>query len=164
MVFLTADDHNSRVMTLKYQPDPNNPARWETLPNAFQVLAGPIGAVGPDQKPYEVDRSLAEEFPTVVANAAKQNQELASYQVPEIGLVNYPGLSKVYRQFDPNAETNPKSVDFYTPNTFGYTTLDWDSAKALTVTYWGIKSYAANAYPVDSETPSKILEFTINPR
>jgi hypothetical protein len=164
VVFLTADDHNSRVTPLTYQPDPADPTRWERLPNAFQVLAGPIGAVGPDQPPYKVGRSLADEYPTVLDSLQEINADLDRYQAPEIGLVGYPGLSNVYRQFDPDAATNPKSVDFYTPNTFGYTTLEWDTAQALTVTYWGIKAYGGGVYPQSTESPTKTLQFTVTPR
>ena len=167
MVFLTADDHNPRVNQLAYHPDPADPARWEMLPNTFQVLTGPIGAVAPDAYPYKTadGLSLAEDYKYVVENLNKVNADLASYQAPEIGLVGYAGLSNVYRQFDPTAATNPQSVDFFTPDTFGYTTLEWDAAQALTVTYWGIGAYKPNVYPQSANSPvEKILQFTVTPR
>ncbi len=167
VVFLTADDHNSRVTQLAYHPDPADPARWEMLPNTFQVLTGPIGAVAPDAYPYKTADgvSLQDDYPTVVVNLDLINKDLASYQAPEIGLVGYAGLSNVYRQFDPTAATNPQSVDFFTPDTFGYTTLEWDAAQALTVTYWGIGAYKPNVYPQSANSPvEKILQFTVTPR
>jgi len=48
VVFLTTDDHMTRVTQLQYQPDPNSPNSTALVPGAFQLLTGPIGAGGPD--------------------------------------------------------------------------------------------------------------------
>src|SRR5438132_2300512 len=48
VVFLTTDDHMARVTQLQYLTDPNDPNSKALVPGAFQLLAGPIGAGGPD--------------------------------------------------------------------------------------------------------------------
>src|ERR1700738_5115971 len=48
VVFLTTDDHMTRVTQLQYLTDPNNPDSKALVSGAFQLLAGPIGAGGPD--------------------------------------------------------------------------------------------------------------------
>jgi alkaline phosphatase D len=163
VVFLTTDDHNARVTSLKYQPDPANESRWEPVPYAFQLLAGPAGAVGPDAPPYSAAKTLETDYPVVASQAVATNAELESFQQPGIGLVGYPGLTSVYRLFDNAALTQPSSVDFFSPDTFGYTTLDWGEAGNLTVNFWGIKAYGPNLYPRNFKTPQKILSFSISP-
>ena len=49
VVFLTTDDHVNRVQEITYLTDPANPASRTRLPGAFTIVAGPIGAGGPDQ-------------------------------------------------------------------------------------------------------------------
>jgi alkaline phosphatase D len=163
VVFLTTDDHNSRVTALKYQPDPSNETRWEMVPYAFQVLAGPAGAVGPDSAPFSIAKTLESDYRVVVKETEKRNADLSNFQQPSIGLVGYPGLSSVYRLFDKKAPSIPSAVDFYSPDTFGYVTLDWNEAALLTVSYWGIKAYLPNVYPVKFTPPVKICSFSVSP-
>jgi len=163
VVFLTTDDHNARINRLKYQPDPANDANWANLPYAFQVLAGPMGAVGPDQPPFHVTETLAKDYSTVISDLIQKDNDLAAFQQPTIGLVGYPGMSNISRIFDSTSATAPQSVDFYNPDTFGYTTLEWDEAAMLTISYWGIKAYSANQYPKNYKKPQKILSFSVTP-
>ena len=163
VVFLTADDHSARVNTLNYQPDPENDSNWASVPYAFQILAGPMGAVGPDSAPFSVSKPLKDDFAEVVKQTNETNAELNSFQQPILGLVGYPGLSGVTRLFDDAAATSPTPIDFYTPDTFGYTTLDWDAMGLLTVRFWGIKAYAAETYPKPYSKARKIIEFSVSP-
>jgi hypothetical protein len=73
------------------------------------------------------------------------NAEIAA-GIDPIGLQNYPGLHDLFRDGDPTAETNPQSVDFYSPDTFNFTVLDVSpSGKTLTVRSVGMNSTAQNA-------------------
>jgi len=163
VVFLTTDDHNSRINRLQYQPDAANDANWVNLPYAFQVLAGPMGAVGPDQPPFLVTEAWAKDFSTVVSDLTQKDNDLAAFKQPTIGLVGYPGLSNVSRIFDSTSSTVPKGVDFYAPDSFGYTALEWDEAGMLTISYWGVKAYSANQYPKAYQRSQKILSFSVTP-
>src|SRR5262249_59647447 len=44
VVFLTTDDHLVRVNELTYLTDPGDPTSVARVPEAFQILAGPLGA------------------------------------------------------------------------------------------------------------------------
>src|SRR5205814_4614604 len=49
VVFLTTDDHQNRVQGLYYWAEPANPNSRRLVPGAFTIVAGPIGAIGPDR-------------------------------------------------------------------------------------------------------------------
>jgi phosphodiesterase/alkaline phosphatase D-like protein len=142
VVFLTTDDHEYRVNQLTYLKDPNDPKSIALVPGAFQVLAGPIGAGGPDQV---TDHSFANI--QSLADARVANEQALG--IRPFGLdANFPGLHNVTREFDPNADVNRAPVDFFSPDTFNYSTLDvTPDGKTLTVKLYGINSYAANTFP-----------------
>lgn len=76
----------------------------------------------------------------------------------------YPGLQKVFREGDPQADSLRQPVDFYTPDTFNYVTLDISAnGKTLSVSTYGINSYAANTFPEPDKVGSirRILGFQI---
>ena len=107
--------------------------------------------------------TLAKDYSTVISDLIQKDNDLAAFQQPTIGLVGYPGMSNISRIFDSTSATAPQSVDFYNPDTFGYTTLEWDEAAMLTISYWGIKAYSANQYPKNYKKPQKILSFSVTP-
>jgi alkaline phosphatase D len=57
VVFLTTDDHQNRVQKLYYWAEPANPNSRRPVPDAFTIVAGPIGAI-----PLDVVDSLAKHF------------------------------------------------------------------------------------------------------
>ena len=156
VIFLTTDDHEMRVTQLRYQPDPiNHPEIWATVPGAFQILGGPMGAGKPDS-------FLDHSFDAILAKTVEKNADLAISGDPLIGLAGFRGLADVYRAGDVNAATTPSSVDFYAPDQFGYSTLAFDAWGNLTVQNWGVDSYQADTYPDPSIAPSLILSFSID--
>jgi alkaline phosphatase D len=142
VVFLSTDDHQNRINELTYFTDPSNPNTRTRVPNAFTIVAGPIGAGGPDGV---TDHS----FSNIQAlTDAVVSKELAKGLDP-LGLnPANPRVHDLYREFDPNANQNRSPVDFYSPDTFNYVKLDVSAdGKTLSVNTYGINSYAANTYP-----------------
>ena len=142
VVFLTTDDHQNRVNELTYLADPNDPTSQTVVPNAFTIVAGPIGAGGPDAI---TDHSFS--------NLKSLADNLANTQISKgidpIGLdPNFPGLHNVFREDDPDADTLRQPIDFYSPDTFNYVTLDISNdGSTLSVNTYGINSYAPNTFP-----------------
>jgi phosphodiesterase/alkaline phosphatase D-like protein len=155
VVFLTTDDHMTRVTQLQYLMDPNNPNSRAVVPGAFQLLAGPIGGAGPDGL---TDHSFA----TIQMVAAQRHAVQIALKEPGLGLpANFPGLRNVFRQGDPNAATSPSPVDFLSPDTFNYMIVEVAEDATLTVTTWGIPSYRQNTFPQDAIEATPILSFQI---
>ncbi len=161
VVFLTTDDHEMRATRLRYEPDPrHHPGVFTTLPGAFQILTGPLGAGGPD---LITDHSYANVQHLLYSSktGADNNPELIAHGDPPIGLTGFPGLSDVVREGDPDAAGNPSSIDFFAPDKFGYTTLAFGRNGDLRVEFWGIDSYQQNTYPASSPSTSLIMAFSI---
>jgi phosphodiesterase/alkaline phosphatase D-like protein len=161
VVFLTTDDHQNRVNELTYSPSGKtaDQSSYVRVPgNVFEIVAGPIGAGGPDTI---TDHSFANIKTIADSLAQKEN----SFGIDPIGLdPNYPGLQNVYREGDPDADRLRQPVDFYTPDTFNYAILDISpNGKLLTVNLYGINSYAANTFPEPSVTGPvrRILGFQV---
>jgi hypothetical protein len=155
VVFLTTDDHQTRITQLQYLKRPGDPNSKALLTDSFQVVTGPIGAGGPDKFP---DHSFA--VIQIAANRANERQ--VGHGEPPLGLpANFPGLHGVFRQGDPDATATPSPVDFYSPDTFNYTVLTAATDGNLTVETWGISSYPENTFPQSSAEPSVILGFQI---
>ena len=147
-----------RVTQLQYQADPNSSDSKVLVPGAFQLLAGPIGAGGPDGL---TDHSFA----TIQTAADERNASQIALKEPALGLpAGFPGLRNVFRQGDPNAAASPSPVDFSSPDTFNYTIVEAAEDGTLTVTNWGIPSYRQNTFPQDAIEATPILGFQIAPR
>ena len=162
VVFMTTDDHEMRSTQLVYEPDPvGQPGVTALVPGAFQVVSGPIGASGPDAV---TDHSFANilSLLNTVSTAVDNNPDLIAHGDPAIGLVGMRGLTGVFRAGDINALTSPGSIDFYAPDQNGYTTLAVDQWGNLTVSTWGIPSYALNTFPQPSTDSSLIMSFQFN--
>jgi phosphodiesterase/alkaline phosphatase D-like protein len=163
VVFLTTDDHQVRINELGYftQFDANGTpiqSSYTRVPGAFQVLVGPLGATGPDGI---TDHSIAN-IQALAQSFSSQQQALG---IDPIGLdPNFPGLTNVSREGDPSANANRSPFDFYSPDTFNYADFKLDpSGQNLTVTIYGINSYATNTFPQpNANNPVRqILQFTI---
>lgn len=146
VVFLSTDDHQNRTNELTYLADPNNPGSLTHVPHAFTIVAGPLGAGGPDaitDHSFNNIKSLAD---TLVAGEKAKG-------IDPIGLdPQFPGLQNVFREGDPNANNLRQPIDFYSPDTFNYATLSISAdGNTLSVNVYGINSYAADTYPPASQ-------------
>jgi Ca2+-binding RTX toxin-like protein/phosphodiesterase/alkaline phosphatase D-like protein len=141
VVFLSCDDHQNRINEITYTDN----GVVKVLPNALSIVDGPMGAGGPDTV---TDHSFANIKTLADTLAAK---ETAGGLNP-IGLdKNFMGLNNVRREGDPLADTNRSAVDFYSPDTFNYTTFDISAdGKTLSVNVQGVNSFAANSFPESS--------------
>jgi hypothetical protein len=103
------------------------------------VVAGPLGATGPDLITNH-SFAMAQQY----ANSLVAAQEAAN--VEPFGLIGFPGLHDLFRDGDPNAANNPQAVDFYSPDTFNFTVFDVSkNGKTLTVSSIGMNATAQNA-------------------
>lgn len=158
VLFISTDDHQNRVNELTYLADPNDPTSVTRVPHAFTIVAGPLGAGGPDaitDHRFSNIKSLADQLA-----AAQKAQGL-----DPIGLdPNFLKVKNVFREGDPDADTLRQPIDFYSPDTFNYVTLDISAdGKTLSVNSYGINSYAANTFPEpDPSNPIRhILGFDV---
>jgi phosphodiesterase/alkaline phosphatase D-like protein len=158
VVFLSTDDHQNRINELTYLANPSDPTSLTRVPNTFTIVAGPIGAGGPDQitdHSFSNIKSLADKL--VVDQKAKG--------IDPLGLdANFPGLQNVFREGDSNADSLRQPVDFFSPDTFNYATLDISAdGKTLSVNLYGINSYAADTFPSEQQVSPvrRLLGFQI---
>jgi len=141
VVFFATDDHQNRINELTYSPtgDTEDQSSYAKVPHVFSIVAGPLGATGPDLITNHTF-AMAQQY----ANSIAAAQEAAG--VEPIGLIGFPGLHDLFREGDPTAATNPQPVDFYSPDTFNFTVFDVSkNGKTLTVTSIGIDATAQNA-------------------
>lgn len=163
VIFLASDDHQGRINELTYMPDPSQdpsrPANYSRLRGVYSIVDGPMGATGPDSV---TDHSFS--------NIKALADALASAQIAAgldpIGLdPRTPGLFNVSREGDPTAATNPQAVDFFSPNTNNYVSLDVAANGVLTVALRGSNSYPQNSFPEPTalNAPRTLLQFSLNP-
>jgi uncharacterized protein YjiK/phosphodiesterase/alkaline phosphatase D-like protein len=141
VVFLSTDDHQNRINELYYSPSgqTNVQSSYVKVPYVFAIVCGPLGATGPDAI---TDHS----FGNIKAIADNLAGAQVAAGIDPVGLQNYPGLHDLVREGDPTAGANPQPVDFYSPDTFNFTTLDVSAnGKTLTVSSVGMNSTAQNA-------------------
>jgi uncharacterized protein YjiK/phosphodiesterase/alkaline phosphatase D-like protein/2',3'-cyclic-nucleotide 2'-phosphodiesterase (5'-nucleotidase family) len=159
VIFLSADDHQNRVNELTYLDNINDPTSIRVLPSAISVVDGPIGATGPDTI---TDHSFA----NIKALADKLVAKQVTDKINPIGLdPNFAGLKNVYREGNPNADTTRQAIDFYSPDTFNYTTFDVSAdGKTLNVAVQGINSSAVNTFlePSATNPVRTILSFSLD--
>jgi len=161
VVFLATDDHQNRINELTYSPTGQTEVQssYVKAPYVFSVVAGPLGATGPDlitNHTFAVAQQLA--------NSLVNAQQTAG--VEPIGLQGYPGLKNVVRENDPAAGVNPAAVDFYSPDTFNYNVLDVSAdGKTLTVSGVGVNATPQNSakeYGADGNTARTIFSFQVD--
>jgi phosphodiesterase/alkaline phosphatase D-like protein/predicted nucleic acid-binding Zn ribbon protein len=159
VIFLSADDHQNRINEITYLDNVNDPSSVRVLAGAISVVDGPIGATGPDTI---TDHSFA----NIKALADKLAAAQTAVGVNPIGLsADFAGLKNVVREGDPNANTNRQAVDFYSPDTFNYTTFDVSAdGKTLNVNVQGINSYLkdTNPEPSAANPVRSILSFSLD--
>jgi phosphodiesterase/alkaline phosphatase D-like protein len=140
VVFIATDDHQNRINELTYSPtDTEKQATYVKAPYVFSIVAGPLGATGPD---LITNHTFA--MAQQLANSIVAAQQAAGLE--PLGLIGYPGLHDVLREGDPTAGTAPQAVDFYSPDTFNFNVLDVSAdGKTLSVSSVGMDSTAQNA-------------------
>jgi len=160
VVFLSTDDHQTRVNELTYSPtDTEKQSSYVKVPYTFEIVAGPLGATGPDlfvNHTYAAVKQLADSIAAAQTAAGLE----------PVGLQGYPGLKNVRRENDPAAAANPSAVDFYSPDTFNYNTLDVSASGKLTVTSLGITATAQNVaaeYNAATNPVRPIFSFQVDP-
>ncbi len=143
VVFLATDDHQNRVNELLYSPtgQTEDQSSYARVPHCFAIVDGPLGATGPETITDHTFANLK-----AIADSLANAQLAAS--LDPVGLdANYPGLFDVTREGDPDADTLRQPIDFYSPDTFNYTTFDISSdGKTMTVSSFGINSTAQNSF------------------
>ncbi len=160
VVFLATDDHQNRVNEIAYSPTGQTEVQssYVKVPACFEIVCGPLGATGPDlitNHTFSMAQQLANSIATAQQNAG----------VEPLGLIGYPGLHDLQRDGDPTAGTNPQPVDFYSPDSFNFNTLDVSAdGKTLTVSSIGINSTAQNSaleYGANGNTARTLFSFQI---
>jgi phosphodiesterase/alkaline phosphatase D-like protein len=159
VVFIATDDHQNRINELAYSPtNTEDQATYINVPSAFSIVAGPLGATGPDLITLHTF-AVAKQYADSIAAAQ------VAAGIEPLGLIGYPGLHDLYREGDPTAAANPQPVDFYSPDTFNFTLLDVNAnGKTLTVTSIGMDSTAQNAGIEYANGPQarKIFSFQVD--
>ena len=144
VVFLATDDHQNRVNELLYSPTGRTEVQssYAPVPHCFEIVCGPLGATGPD---LITNHAFANN--KLIADSLASAQLAAG--IDPVGLdPKYPGLHNVVRENDPSADSLRQPVDFYSPDTFNFNTLDVSpDGRTLTVKSIGINSYAQNSRP-----------------
>ncbi|NDJ10073.1 MAG: hypothetical protein EBY17_02635 [Acidobacteriia bacterium] len=159
VVFLSTDDHQNRINELAYSPtDSENQASYVKVPYVFSIVAGPLGATGPDAITNHTF-AMAQQL----ANSIVAAQQATG--IEPFGLMGYPGLHDVTREGDPTAGTNPQAADFYSPDTFNFAVLDVSAdGKTLTVSTIGMDATAQNSGTeyVNGPQARKIFSFQVD--
>jgi len=159
VVFFATDDHQNRINELTYSPtDTEDQSSYVTVPHVISIVAGPLGATGPDLITNHTF-AMAQQY----ANSIVAAQEAAG--VEPLGLIGFPGLHDLFREGDPTAAINPQPVDFYSPDTFNFTVFDVSkNGKTLTVTSIGMDATAQNAGEeyVDGPQARTIFSFKVD--
>jgi phosphodiesterase/alkaline phosphatase D-like protein len=147
VIFLSTDDHQSRANELGYFDDINNQATYHRMDRVYSIVAGPIGAGGPDGV---TNHSFAN-----ISNLATGlfNSQVAA-GVDPVGLdANNPYLFNVRREGHASANAERSAVDFFSPDTFNYALLNFSAdGSTLDVSVEGINSYAPNSFPEPGAT------------
>ncbi len=157
VVFLSTDDHQNRINEVTYLADVNDRTSTTVVPNALTIVAGPIGGYGPNL----VSRHNFSRI-KLLADTLSLSEQLQG--INPIGLdPKFPGLQNVYREGDPQADTLRQPIDFYSPDTFNYVTLDISGdGTTLSVNSYGINSYPDNTFPETTTEPRRIIGFQIH--
>lgn len=159
VVFLSTDDHFARANELGYFDDITDQSTYHRLDRVYSIVAGPIGAGGPDAV---TDHSFA----NVQALAATMAGGQAAAGVDPLGLdPASPFVSNVRREGDASANAARSPVDFYSPDTFNYAILTVSpDGRTLDVSVEGIDSYAANTFPEPGATTDvrEVFGFTLD--
>ena len=167
VIFLSTDDHETRVSQLAYRTNISDLSSWVQVPGVFQIVTGPIGAGNACSGSFDPNTQAPS---TATVPAACAGTTLAQIQtlLNTSGKTTPPGLqagtpmfaglpgaqqqggnfsgiwglSNVTRLLDPTG-SNPLGVDFYSPNSFSYTSLLFNADGSLHVEVLGIPDYLA---------------------
>jgi phosphodiesterase/alkaline phosphatase D-like protein len=156
VVFVATDDHQTRVNGLWYD-DRNKRRRSST---AFSIVAGPIGADGPDE--FSNDHF----FSRISDSVEKVNSELAREGAGPLGLWSLTERVRAVQRDHDHALIRGSvsdSVNFYSDDTYNYATIDIGKNGVMRVTVMGVASYPVNSFPQNWYEPRVILSFEVLP-
>src|SRR5205814_1730775 len=154
--------HQNRVNELLYSPTSQTEGQssYVRVPHCFEIVDGPLGATGPET-------ILNHTFTNIqaIADSLANAQTVAG--LDPLGLdPNYPGLHNVVRESDPQSDSQRRPVDFYSPDTFNYNTLDVGAdGRTLTVRSFGINSTPQNSlaeYDATNNPARQIFSFQVD--
>jgi phosphodiesterase/alkaline phosphatase D-like protein len=160
VVFIATDDHQNRINELTYSATshPEQQATYIKVPYTFSIVAGPLGATGPDLITNHTF-TMAQQY----ANSIFAAQQTAG--VEPLGLIGSLGLHNLFRIGDATANVSPQPVDFYSPDTFNFSVLDVSAdGLDLSVKIVGMSSTAQNSgieYPAGPQAGT-ILSFDMD--
>ena len=159
VVFVATDDHQNRINELAYSPTGQTEVQssYVKVPYCFSIVCGPLGATGPDTI---TDHS----FTNIKAIADSLANAQTTAGIEPVGLQGYPGLKNLVRVGDPAAASSPQAVDFYSPDTFNYTSFNVSAdGKTVSVRSVGMNATAQNSGIEYSAGPaaSTIFSFDI---
>jgi phosphodiesterase/alkaline phosphatase D-like protein len=163
VVFITTDDHLNRINEVAYFNDINNPTAGRVIvPDTLTIVAGPLGASGPNSITNHTFANLKS-----LADQIADAETLVG--VNPLGLdPAFPGLQNVYREGDTSADSLRQPADFYSPDTFNYVTFEISAdGQTLSVKTYGINSYPADTFAEPDLTNNpvrQILGFTLRAR
>jgi len=162
VVFFATDDHQNRVNELLYSTTGQtaDQSTYARVPHCFLIVDGPFGATGPETITNHT-------FANIKAIADNLAAAQTAAGLDPVGLApGYPGLFNLTREGDPDADVNRQAIDFYSPDTFNYSTIEVSGdGKTLTVKSFGINSTPQNArleYDPVNNPVREILSFSID--
>jgi phosphodiesterase/alkaline phosphatase D-like protein len=178
VVFLSTDDHETRVQQLAYEATPGDRTTYMQVPEAFEIVIGPIGSdnacSNASGNPGFCAGSSLADIQTALAKSG--NTTLPGLQAgtpmeggfnghPAVGAGTWKGITglrNVANALDPTAASKPQPLDFYSPNTFSYATLAFsEDGSTLHVDVEGIPDYGENTFPPATVPTRSLLSFDI---
>ena len=178
VVFLSTDDHETRIEQLAYEATPGDAATDTQVPQAFEIVTGPIGSDNAcsnasGNPAFCKGGSLADMETALASNGNTTLPGLQAGTPMAGGFNGHPasgagrwngiaGLHDLRNALDPDAGAHPQALDFYSPNTFSYATLGFSAdGSNLHVEVKGIPAYGENTYPASSPTVQLLLSFDV---
>jgi phosphodiesterase/alkaline phosphatase D-like protein len=178
VVFLSTDDHETRISQLAYEAVPGDAASYTQVPQVFEIVTDPIGSDNQCSEPSgnpafcradslaDLDEALKDYQATTLPGlqaGTPMNGGFNGHPVIGAGKWNgIEGLRNVFNALDSDAGKHPQAIDFYSPNTFSYATLGFSAdGSNLHVEVKGIPAYGANTFPATSPPLQLLLSFNV---
>ena len=179
VVFLSTDDHETRIAQLAYEATPGDSTTYTQVPEAFEIVTGPIGSdnacsAESDNPDFckgaslaDVQAALAKNGNTTLPGLQKGTPMAGGFNGhPQIGSGTWKGISglrNVIYILDPTGSASkPQGLDFYSPNTFSYATLAFSAdGSSLHVDVEGIPDYGENTFPQGCPPKQSLLSFDV---
>ena len=167
VLFIATDDHEFRANELSYSPSGNyaDPITYMPVPGALSLVTSPIGAGRPSTF---ADSS---QVPSLATLAQQYNDNFIASGLNPTGLEQglFP-LKSFNRQQVSGYSSNPDQpglLDFWSPESFNYTTIAISRSGDLSVSVRGIPGYGSESQigsaPLGADAVLPYIDFTIAP-